>query len=352
MNVEKVGLSMQRTYKIAILPGDGIGPEVTTAAVKVLDAVQKASKGLKLNLIYGEAGFNCIERYGTNLPSKTLEILGQTHACLKGPMTTPEEPGAPPSVAVIIRKRFDLYANIRPCKTLPGVSALKPSIDLLIVRENTEGLYSGIEFEVSSGKGVALRVVTKRASERVARLAFEMALKRKRKVTCVHKRNILRVTDGIFREAVFNVAKGYPDVTVEEDHVDAVAMRLIKEPERFDVIVTTNLFGDILSDEAAQLVGGLGLVPGANIGENYGMFEPVHGSAPKHAGKNRANPIAMILAAKMMLEYLNEPYAASLIEGAVASVLQEGHVRTYDLGGNSKTSEVGEAIAEKVLESL
>lgn len=340
---------MQRAYRIAVLPGDGIGPEVTEVAVDVLENIQKVVRGLRLELIYGEAGYNCIERYGTNLPEKTIDILRRSHACLKGPMTTPEEPDAPPSVAVTIRKMFNLYANIRPCKSLPGLWSLKPNIDLVVVRENTECLYFGKEYEVAPGRGVALRIITKEASERVARVAFRLAEKRRRYVTCVHKRNILRITDGIFRDAVFTVAKEFPSVYVDEDHIDAMAMRLIKEPERFDVIVTTNLYGDILSDEAAQVAGSIGLAPGANIGENYGMFEPIHGSAPKHAGKNRANPIAMILAAKMMLDWLGEHEAAKRIERAVECVLSEGKVRTYDLGGNATTREMGDAIIEKIL---
>jgi len=336
-------------YRIAVLPGDGIGPEVVEAAVGVLEAVQKVISGLRLELVYGEAGYNCIEKYGTNLPQKTVEMLKETHACLKGPMTTPEEPNAPPSVAVTIRKMFNLYANVRPCKSLPGVWSLKPNIDLVIVRENTEGLYSGIEYEVSPGKGVALRIITREASERIARFAFRLAERRRRYLTCVHKRNILRVTDGIFRDTVFHVASEFPSVCIDEEHVDAMAMRLVKEPERFDVIVTTNLFGDILSDEAAQITGGIGLAAGANIGDNYGMFEPVHGSAPKHAGKNRANPIATILAAKMMLDWLGEYEAAKRIELAVEQVLSEGKVRTYDLGGNTTTQDMGNAIIEKIL---
>ena len=340
---------MTRTYRIAVLPGDGIGPEVTEAALKVLDAAQEASKELKLTFMRGEAGFNCIEKHVTNVPPETLDMLRKTDACLKGPMTTPEEAGAPPSAAVTIRKAFNLYANVRPCKTLHGVWALRPDIDLVILRENTEGLYFGKEFEVSPGKGVAMRVVTQRASEKIAELAFKLALSRKRHLTCVHKRNILRVTDGIFRQAVLKVADKYPSVKVDEVHVDAMAMRLIKEPERFDVIVTTNMFGDILSDEAAQLVGGLGLASGANIGDDYGMFEPVHGSAPKHAGKNKVNPVATILAARMMLEYLNERKAANLVQKAVGEILREAKVKTYDLGGTSTTQEVGEAIAQNVL---
>jgi len=341
---------MSRTYRIAVLPGDGVGPEVIDATVKVLDAVQEALERLKLKLLFGEAGFHCIKEYGTNLPDETLDILRRTDVCLKGPMTTPEEPGAPPSAAVTIRKIFNLYANVRPCKSLPGVPSLKPNIDMVIVRENTEGLYYGKEFEVSRGMGVALRVITEKASLRVAELAFKLAEERRRILTCVHKRNILRVTDGIFRNAVMKVAEKHPKVKVYEVHVDAMAMRLIKEPEKFDVIVAPNLYGDIISDEAAQLVGGLGVAPGANIGDKYAMFEPVHGSAPKYAGKNKVNPIATILSAKLMLEYLGENEASRLIEKAVIDVLKEGKVRTYDLGGNSTTQEMGEAIASKILE--
>jgi isopropylmalate/isohomocitrate dehydrogenase-like protein len=339
---------LTKAHRIAVLLGDGIGPEVVGAAIKVLTAVQETSKDLKLTFTYGEAGFNCIEKYGTNVPKKTLEMLKQTDACLKGPMTTPEEAGSPPSAAVTIRKTFNLYANVRPCKSLPGVPAVRSDIDLIVLRENTEGLYSGHEFSVSPGKGVALRIVTQQASERIAKLAFELASKRRQHVTCVHKRNILRVTDGIFVDAVMKVAGEYSSVAVDEVHVDAMAMRLIKEPENFDVIVTTNLFGDILSDEAAQLMGGLGLAAGANIGDDYGMFEPVHGSAPKYTGKSMVNPVATILAAKMMMEYLSQPKAAGFIEKAVTEVLKESKVRTRDLGGNSNTLEMADAIADKI----
>jgi isopropylmalate/isohomocitrate dehydrogenase-like protein len=339
---------MSKTYEIAVLPGDGIGPEIMESTLKVLEALVSVEK-FKLNFLFGEAGDNCLIKYGTNMPKKTLDMMKKTKACLKGPMTTSVEPKAPPSAAVTIRKTFSLYSNIRPCKTLVTIPSLKPNIDLIIVRENTEGLYSGIEFEVGSGKGVALRVITSKASAKVGRSAFKIAEKRRRLVTCVHKRNILRVTGGIFRNTVFNISKEFPSVTLEEAHIDAMAMRLIKEPEKFDVIVTTNLFGDVLSDEAAQLVGGLGLVAGANIGDAYGMFEPVHGSAPKYAGKNKVNPIAQIHAAKMMIEYLNEIDASLLLGKAVEEVLKEGKEKTYDLGGKSTTKEMSEAIAKKIL---
>ncbi|MFH1327730.1 MAG: isocitrate/isopropylmalate dehydrogenase family protein [Candidatus Bathyarchaeota archaeon] len=340
---------MSKTYKVAVLNGDGIGPEVVAATLKVLKSVEDTTKGLRLEFINGEAGYNCIAKYGTNLPPSTLEMLKKTDACIKGPMTTPEEPGSPVSVAVKVRKYFDLYANVRPCKTLPNVFSLKPNIDLVVLRENTEGFYFAKEFKAAPNVGVALRLITREASEKIARFAFKLAMKRKKHVTYVHKGNILKLTDGIFKQAVLDSAKEFPEVTVEELHIDAMAMHLIKKPETFDVVVTTNMFGDILSDEAAQTVGGLGFAAGANIGENYGMFEPVHGSAPKYTGQNKVNPVATILATKMMLESFGEDTAASKIEKAVIEVLNEGKVRTYDLGGTAKTSEMGEAIAEKVL---
>jgi isopropylmalate/isohomocitrate dehydrogenase-like protein len=338
---------MSKTYNIAVLKGDGIGPEVTDAAVKVLQATQDASN-LKLNFIYGEAGYHCIAEYGTNMPKETLAMLKETDACLKGPMTTPEEPGAPVSAAVQIRKTFNLYANVRPCRTYPNVEALKPDIDLVVVRENTEGMYSGVEYEVSPGVGVAMRIITRESSLQVAEYAFKLAEKRRRHLTYVHKGNILRVTDGIFKDAVKATAQRHPSVTVDDVHIDAAAMHLIKKPETFDVIVTTNLFGDVLSDEAAQVTGSLGLAAGANIGDTYGMFEPVHGSAPKYTGMNRVNPTATIMAAQMMLDYLGEKEAAAKIEEAVFTVLKEGKVRTADLGGSSTTSEMSEAIAAKI----
>jgi len=338
---------MNKTHNIAVLKGDGIGPEVTEAAVNVLQAAQDAT-GLKLNFLYGEAGYHCIAEHGTNMPKETITLLKQTDACLKGPMTTPETPGAPVSAAVQIRTMFNLYANIRPCRTYPNVEALKPDIDLIVVRENTQGMYSGIEYEIAPGTAVALRIITIEASTRVAEAAFKLAQKRKKHLTYVHKGNILRVTDGIFKDAVKTVAPKYPDVLVDDIHIDAATMHLIKKPETFDVIVTTNLFGDILSDEAAQVTGSLGLAAGANIGDNYGMFEPVHGSAPKYTGMNRVNPTATINAAAMMLNYLGENTAATKIENAVMTVLKEGKTRTADLGGTAATSQMSNAIAAKI----
>jgi isopropylmalate/isohomocitrate dehydrogenase-like protein len=338
---------MSKTYNIAVLKGDGIGPEVAEAAVNVLQAVQDTSD-LKLNFLYGEAGYHCIAERGTNLPEETVALLKRTDACLKGPMTTPETPGAPVSAAVKIRKTFNLYANVRPCRTYPNVEALKPDIDLVVVRENTEGMYSGVEYEVSPGVAVAMRIITQEASALVAEYAFKLAETRRKHLTYVHKANILRITDGIFNDAVKAAALKHPDVATDDIHIDAAAMHLIKKPETFDVIVTTNLFGDVLSDEAAQVTGSLGLAAGANIGDTYGMFEPVHGSAPKYTGMNRVNPTAAIMAAQMMLAYLGEKTAAAKIENAVMKVLSEGKVRTKDLGGSSTTSDMSDAIASKV----
>ncbi len=338
---------MVKTYNIATLKGDGIGPEVTEATVKVLEAMEKKSN-FKLNFLYGEAGAHCIPQYGTNLPKETIELIKKTEACLKGPMTTPEEPGAPVSVAVTLRRMFNLYANVRPCRTFPSVEALKPNIDLVVVRENTEGMYSGMESLLAPGVGVALRIITREASLKVANFAFKLASQRRKHLTYIHKGNILRVTDGIFKDAVKEAQQNYLDVEVDDLHIDAATMQLIKKPEAYDVMVTTNLFGDIISDEAAQVTGSLGLAAGANIGENYGMFEPVHGSAPKYTGMNRVNPIATIMAGALMLDYLGEKDAAAKIENTVISVLKEGKVRTTDLDGKATTSEVADAIVAKV----
>ncbi|MCW3997294.1 MAG: isocitrate/isopropylmalate dehydrogenase family protein [Candidatus Bathyarchaeota archaeon] len=338
---------MSRAYNIAVLKGDGIGPEVIDSTIKVFEALLE-STDLKINFKFGEAGFYCIEKYGTNLPEETISLLKQTDACLKGPMTTPQTAGAPISAAVQIRKMFDLYANVRPCRSYPNVEALKPNIDLIVVRENTEGMYSGIEYELSPGVGVALRIITREASLKVAEHAYKLASKRKKHLTYVHKGNILRLTAKIFIDAVKSLAPKYPEVKVDETHIDAMTMHLIKKPESYDVIVTTNLFGDVISDEAAQVTGSLGLAAGANIGKNYGMFEPVHGSAPKYTGQNIVNPTATILAGAMMLNYLGEKKTASKIEKAVIQVLKEGKAKTRDLGGAASTSEMSEEVAAKV----
>jgi 3-isopropylmalate dehydrogenase len=340
-----------RDYRIALIPGDGIGPELTETTLKVLEAVQKKF-GLGLNMVEVEAGDKCFEKRGVALPKETVETIKDSHACLKGPVG---ETAA--DVIVKLRLMFDLYANIRPVKAYPSVPCVRPDIDFVFVRENTEGVYRGLEFTLNDNTAICLRVITKKGSERIARKAFELAKRRnkKRRVTAVHKANVMRVTCGLFAEVCREVAKKYPNVTFDEQYVDAAAMRLIKEPQEFDVIVTTNMFGDILSDEAAQLVGGLGMAPGANVGENFALFEPVHGSAPSRVGKHTANPCSMILAAKMMLDWLGEQHndpacstAAKAIEESVVATLRKG-ITVPDFGGKAKTLEVGEAIANEIM---
>ena len=339
-------------YKVALIPGDGIGPELTETTLIVMNAVQKKI-GIKLEFVELEAGDSCLEKRGIALPEETIDAIKGSHVCLKGPVG---ETAA--DVIVRLRMMFDLYANIRPIKSYLGVPCLRNDIDLVFVRENTEGLYKGFEFNLNDDVTVGLRVITRRGCQRIARKAFELALKRnkKKKVTAIHKANVMKKTCGLFAQVCREVAREYPDVSFNEQYVDAASMRLIKEPQKYDVIVTTNMFGDILSDEAAQLVGGLGMAPGGNIGDDFAIFEPVHGSAPTRVGKHTANPCSMMLAAKMMLEWLSERYddplclkAAESVEWGVSQVLKEG-LTIPDFGGNLKTMEMGEAIAQKIAE--
>ena len=326
-------------YKIAVIPGDGIGRTVVPEAVRVL-----RSTDIKFEFQYMEVGYEVFRKVGASVPEDVLSKIKETQACLFGATTTPVGVAGYRSAIVTLRKALDLYANVRPVKSYPIQSSIK-NVDLVIVRENTEGLYSGIEFELEDS-AFTLRIITRRASGRIARFAFNLAMKRRKKVTIVTKANVLRKTCGLFREASLLVAKDYPEVEVDELFVDVAAMNLVLKPQVFDVIVTPNLFGDILSDEAAGLVGGLGLAPSANIGDGYALFEPVHGSAPDIAGKGIANPMAAILSAKMMLDYLGEDEWAERVENAVVTVLKEGKHLTPDLGGNSTTHEVTDAIID------
>lgn len=333
-------------YRIALIRGDGIGPEQAEATLLVLSKLEETI-GLKLEIIEAEAGDECMMKTGTPLPDDTIRILRNSHACLKGPVG---ETAA--DVIVRLRQMFDLYANVRPARSLPNVPFLKPNIDLVIVRENTEDLYKGYEWELD-GIAIGIRLITRKGSERIARYAFELARRRRRRVVAVHKANVMRITCGLFAKICKEVSRHYPDVTYSEMYVDAAAMDLIRRPEHFDVIVTTNVFGDILSDEAAQVVGGLGLAPAANIGDEYAIFEPVHGCAPDIAGRGIANPISMILSAAMMFEWLGARYsdercleASRLINEAVMRALEERRALTPDLGGSAKTIELGSRIAK------
>ena len=334
-------------YVISLVPGDGIGPELTEATLKVLDAAQKKF-GVNLKIVEAEAGDDTLAKRGTALPTDSLEKIKASHACLKGPVG---ESAA--DVIVKLRLMFDLYANLRPLKAYPAVPVARPDIDMLFVRENTEDVYKGLEFTIGNDTTLCLRVITRKSCERIAKKAFEMARMRngKKKVTAIHKANVMRVTDGLFASVCREIAKQYPEIAYNELYVDAASMRLIKEPQEFDVLCTCNMFGDILSDEAAQQIGGLGMAPGANIGDKFALFEPIHGSAPNRAGKHTANPISMILSAKMMLDWLGEKYidekciqAGTAIENGVIYALRAGQA-VPDCGGNTTTLGMAEAIA-------
>jgi isocitrate dehydrogenase (NAD+) len=331
--------------KITLIPGDGIGPEVMDAALKVLEA-----SGVKLEFEEMKAGEAAMKEYSTPLPEELLQSIRENKVALKGPITTPVGGGFR-SVNVGLRQALDLYANVRPAKSFEGVEPRYENVDLVVIRENTEELYSGVEHFVDKDRTAAesISIVTRKASERIARFAFEYAIREgRKKVTAVHKANILKTTSGLFLECAKRIAQQYPQIEFEDRIVDNMAMQLVKKPELYDVIVTTNLFGDILSDLCAGLVGGLGVAPSANIGEGVAVFEPVHGSAPKYTGMNKVNPTAMILSSVLMLKYIGERKAAGRIEDALREVLKEGKVVTYDLGGSAKTSEMAAEIIRKL----
>ena len=330
-------------YNITLIPGDGIGPEVIKAARIVLEA-----SGVKINWEIVEAGEEVIQKFGTPLPNYVIDSIKKNKVALKGPITTPIGTGFR-SVNVALRQTLELYANIRPVKSYKGVPSRYSDIDLVIVRENTEDLYAGIEHKIGEDAAESIKIITRKASERIARFAFELTKREKRKkVTVVHKANIMKYTDGLFLECVRKVSQEYPEIVFEEMIVDAMSMKLVQVPNNYDVLVMPNLYGDILSDLAAGLVGGLGVVPGANIGDKEAVFEPVHGSAPKHKGKFIANPTATILAGVMMLKYLGENKAADRVGKAVVKVLEEGKYLTRDLGGNTGTIEYAEAVIDAI----
>ncbi|MCB1008502.1 MAG: isocitrate/isopropylmalate dehydrogenase family protein [Acidobacteria bacterium] len=327
---------------ITLLPGDGIGPEVTAAAVRVLEAA-----GARCEWESHLAGSEALARTGDPLPREVLDSIERTGVALKGPVTTPVGKGFA-SVNVRLRRALDLYANLRPVRSLPGVPSRFENVDLVVVRENTEGLYSGIEHTVVPGVVESLKVITEKASTRVARFAYEYAEShRRRRVTVVHKANIMKLSDGLFLDCARKVASEHPGIETDDRIIDALCMQLVTRPEPFDLLLMENLYGDIVSDLCAGLVGGLGVVPGANLGERGAVFEAVHGSAPDIAGRNLANPLALIHSGVLMLRYLDEPALAERIEVAVASVLADG-LRTRDLGGRATTTEFTEAIVRVI----
>ena len=351
-------------YKITLIPGDGIGPEVTEAARRVLEATS-----IPLEWDLAHAGADVIAEYGTPLPDYVLESVRKNRVALKGPITTPVGTGFR-SINVALRRELELYACVRPCKTYLGVPSPYQGVDIVVVRENLEDLYAGIEFErgtpeaselikllserntVKTDAGFSIKIISESNSRRIVRFAFEYARNyRRKKVTAIHKANILKFSDGLFLDVAREVAKEYSDIEFEDRLVDNAAMQLVKDPQQFDVLVAPNLYGDILSDLCAGLVGGLGLAPGANIGENAAVFEPTHGSAPKYTGQNKTNPMAVMLSGVMMLRHLDEKDAADNLENAIASVIAEGKNVTYDMKPKAQpvgTAQVADAVIEKM----
>jgi isocitrate dehydrogenase (NAD+) len=328
---------------ITLIPGDGIGPEVTAAVVRIVHVA-----GLDIEWERYDAGVTAFKRFNQSLPAELLDSIRRNAVALKGPVTTPIAEGIT-SVNVGLRKALDLYANLRPVRNLPGVPSRFNNVDLVIVRENTEDLYSGLEHEVVPGVVESLKIITERASTRIARFAFDHAAAHDRKrVTAVHKANIMKLGDGMFLESTRKVSREHMSITYDERIVDAACMQLVMFPERFDVLVLPNLYGDIVSDLCAGLVGGLGVVPGANLGTEVAVFEAVHGSAPDIANKNLANPTALLLSGLMMLDHLGERAAASRIRGALDRVLTGGVVRTRDLGGTATTTEFTDAVCREL----
>ncbi|MBL8170387.1 MAG: isocitrate dehydrogenase (NAD(+)) [Acidobacteria bacterium] len=332
-------------HKVTLIPGDGIGSEITGAVVRVIEAA-----GVEIEWESFIAGAEALSRFGDPLPEPVLESIKRNKVALKGPLTTPVGTGFA-SVNVRLRKTLDLYANLRPVRNIPGLVTPFGALDLVVVRENTEDLYSGLEHVVVPGVVESLKIITEKASTRIARFAFDYARREgRKKVTAIHKANIMKLSDGLFLDCFRKIAAEYPDIEADDKIVDNACMQLVMKPQQFDVLLLENLYGDIISDLAAGLVGGLGVVPGANIGELGAVFEAVHGSAPDIAGRNLANPTALLQTAIMMLRYLGERNAADLIERALFQTLSDGHIRTRDLGGAASTTEYTEAIVAKMRE--
>jgi len=326
-------------HRITLIPGDGIGPEVIQAAVRILEAT-----GLKFAWETYAAGGEAYEKHGEYIPRPLIDSIERTRVALKGPISTPIGRGFP-SINVELRKRFELYANFRPISNLPHIPTRYPQVDLIIVRENTEGLYSGIEHEVVPGVVESLKIMTEKACTRISRFAFEYARKNQRKkIHAIHKANIMKLSDGLFLRCARDVAKGYPEITYAEHIVDNTCMQLVMNPYQYDMLLMENLYGDIISDLCAAFVGGLGMVPSANLGDHCAIFEAVHGSAPDLAGKNLANPTALIRCALLMLHHLGEDEAALKIQNALEIVYRTGDKLTHDVGGKAGTSEFADSI--------
>jgi len=330
-------------HRITLIPGDGIGPEVASNVVRIIEA-----SGVEIEWETHYAGAQALEKFGEPLPQELLESIKRNKVALKGPITTPIGKGFT-SVNVGLRKALDLYANLRPVRGLPNVPCRYPELDLVIVRENTESLYSGIEHVVVPGVVESLKIITEKASTRIARFAFEYARNEgRKKVTCAHKANIMKLSDGLFLDCFRNVSRSYPEIEADDKIVDNACMQLVMRPQQFDIMLLENLYGDIVSDLCAGLVGGLGLVPGANFGERGAVFEAVHGSAPDIAGQGIANPTALLQSGVLMLKYLGEREAAIRVEKAMLKVFAEGKVRTRDIGGTAKTAEFANAIINEM----
>src|SRR5437588_679712 len=332
------------THRITLISGDGIGPEITSAVIRIIEA-----SGVQIEWEEHLAGQAALDKYGETLPNALLESIKRNKIGLKGPITTPVGKGFT-SVNVGLRKALDLYANLRPIRALPNVPCRNPNLDIVVVRENTESLYSGIEHEVVPGVVESLKIITEKASTRIAKFAFAYARSEKRKkITCVHKANIMKMSDGLFLKCFEEVGKLYPEIERQNMIVDNASMQLVMRPEQFDILLCENLYGDIISDLCAGLIGGLGLVPGANIGEKGAVFEAVHGSAPDIAGLGIANPTALLQSAILMLTHIEERQAADKIENALLRVFEEGEVRTRDIGGNATTNEFADAIIARLV---
>jgi len=330
-------------HTITLIPGDGIGPEIIAAAVKVVEAT-----GVNIEWETKFGGVQALEKFGSTLPDDLIDSIKENKVALKGPMMTPVGKGFT-SVNVGMRKKLDLYANVRPIKALPNIECRYPELDLVVMRENTEDLYAGLEHVVVPGVVESIKVITEKASTKIAKYSFEFAKREgRKKLTAMHKANIMKLSDGLFLECFYNVAKDYPNLEADDKIIDNACMQLVMRPEQFDVVVMENLYGDIVSDLCAGLIGGLGLAPGANIGLEAATFEAVHGSAPDIAGQGIANPTAIMLSAVMMLKHIDEFEFAKKMEDAMMTVFEEGEVRTRDLGGTASTAEFASAVIEKI----